>query len=193
MSSRFSSPILCLQHDVLHNYCRFAATKASLRGDDEATSSNHLVASRTLPRKASAHRRGRPPLIEEEAITDSWAVVAAPTTDLGLFGGRGEDPLILEIYQEGIGRPSFPLCFIYKRGGLDGWAGNSKFQVPPLWSRAGNERLWIMDPNERPLGCWTQTLVTLRIEASCWLGCPCHHRSWNWQTHKRLYSTSYSR
>jgi hypothetical protein len=192
MLSQFSCPILRLHHDILHNCCRSAATRVSLGGADGATSSNHLAASRTLPRKAAARRRGRLPLVAEEAVVGSWAVVAASAANLGLFGGRGEDPLILENYQDGIGRPSFPICFIYKQGGPEGWAGNSKFQVPPLRSRAGKERLWIMDPNvsdpnERPLGCRTQTSVTLHREASCWLGCPCHHRSWNWQTHTGLY------
>jgi hypothetical protein len=68
----------------------------SLRGADGATSSNHLAASRTLPRKAAARRRGRPPLVVEEAIVISQAVVVAYAADLGVFGGRGEDPLILE-------------------------------------------------------------------------------------------------
>jgi hypothetical protein len=77
--------------------------------------------------------------------------------------------------------------------------------LPPLqrvWIPNGeyarNDRLWIMDPNvndpnERPLGCRTQTSLTLCKEATCWLGCPCHHGSWNEQTHTGLYSTSYSR
>jgi hypothetical protein len=53
----------------------------------------------------------------------------------------------LKNYQEGIGSL-----------GPEGWAWNSKFQVLPLRSGAGNQRLWIMDPNisnqnRRPLGC----------------------------------------
>jgi hypothetical protein len=119
---------------------------------DGATSLNHLAASRTLPRKATTRRRGRPSLVAEEAVVGSLAAVAASAADLGLFGNRGEGPLILENYQEGLG-DLVSLCFIYKRGGPEGGAGNSKFQVPPLWSKAGNERLWIMDTNERPLGC----------------------------------------
>jgi hypothetical protein len=85
----------------------------SLEGANGATSLNHLAASRTLPRKAAARRRVRPPLLAED-------VVAASAADLGLFIGRGEDPLILENYQEGIGRQGFPLNFIYKRGGPEG-------------------------------------------------------------------------
>jgi hypothetical protein len=38
----------------------------SLGGADRATSFNHLIASRMLLRKATARRRGMPPLIEEE-------------------------------------------------------------------------------------------------------------------------------
>jgi hypothetical protein len=42
------------------------------------------------------------------------------------------------------------------------------------------------------LQCQTQTSMTLHREASCLLGCPCHHGSWNGQTHIGLYPTSYS-
>jgi hypothetical protein len=79
------------------------AAKVSLREADEAMSLNHLAASRTLPRNAAARRRGRPPLVVEEAVVDCYATVATSSADLDLFGGRGEDPLILKNYQEGIG------------------------------------------------------------------------------------------
>jgi hypothetical protein len=71
MPSRFSSPTLRLQHDVLRNCNRSAAARVSLGGADGATISNHLAASRTLPRKAVARRRGRLPLVAKEAIVGS--------------------------------------------------------------------------------------------------------------------------
>jgi hypothetical protein len=71
ISSRFTCPTLRLQHDVLRNYCRSAVAQVSLGGADGATSLNHLAASRTLPRKAAARRRGRSPLVEEEAVVGS--------------------------------------------------------------------------------------------------------------------------
>jgi hypothetical protein len=156
MSSQFSSPTLRLEHDVLCNYCRSAVARVSLGGADRATSLNHLAASRTLPRKDTGRRRGNPPLVAEEALVVARSSLLFPP----------------QIYQEGIGRPGFPLWFICKQGGLEGGAGNSKFEVPPLWSKAGNERVWIMDSNvidsnERPFGCQTQMPVTLRREESC--------------------------
>jgi ligand-binding sensor domain-containing protein len=71
MSSQFSSLTWRLEHNVLRNCYRSAAGRVSLGGADGATSYNHLVASRALPRKATTRRRGRPPLIAEEAVVGS--------------------------------------------------------------------------------------------------------------------------
>jgi hypothetical protein len=71
MPSRFSSQALRLQHDVLRNCCRSAAARVSLGGADGAMSLNHLATSRMLLRKAAARRRGRPPLVAEEAVIGS--------------------------------------------------------------------------------------------------------------------------
>jgi hypothetical protein len=71
MLSRFSSPPLQLQHDVLHNYCGSIAARVSLGGADGAMSLNQLAASMMLLRKATGHRRGRSPLVGEEAVVGS--------------------------------------------------------------------------------------------------------------------------
>jgi hypothetical protein len=71
MSSRFSSPTLPLHHNVLRNYFRSAAARVSIGEADGASSLNHLVASRLLPRKAAARKRGRPLLVAEEAVVGS--------------------------------------------------------------------------------------------------------------------------
>jgi hypothetical protein len=70
-TSRFSSPTLHLQHDVLRDCSRSAAAKVSLEGANGATSLNNLAASRTLLRKAAARRRGRPPAVAEEDVIGS--------------------------------------------------------------------------------------------------------------------------
>jgi hypothetical protein len=70
MSSRFSSPTLRFEHDVLRNCCRSTAAKVSQGGVDGATGLNHLAASGTLPRKATTCSRGRSTLVAEEVIID---------------------------------------------------------------------------------------------------------------------------
>jgi hypothetical protein len=71
MQSRFSSLTLHLEHEVLCNYCRSAASRVSLEAANGVMSLNHLAASRTLPRKAAARSRGRSPLVAEEVIVGS--------------------------------------------------------------------------------------------------------------------------
>jgi hypothetical protein len=150
MSSQFSSPTLRLEHDVLCNYCRSAVARVSLGGADRATSLNHLAASRTLPRKDTGRRRGNPPLVAEEALVVARSSLLFPP----------------QIYQEGIGRPGFPLWFICKQGGLEGGAGNSKIWSPSIVVQSGKRKsldhglkrhwlkrktVWVSDPNASDL------------------------------------------
>jgi hypothetical protein len=69
-----------------------------------------------VTRKPAARSRGGPPLVEEEGVVASVVALAISAADLlGLFGGREEDPLILEL-PGGMWAaypPGFPLCFIY--------------------------------------------------------------------------------
>jgi hypothetical protein len=71
MSSRFSSSTLLLEHNVLRNCCRYADARVNLGGANGATSLNHLAASRTLMRKVVGRRRGKSPLVAEEAVVGS--------------------------------------------------------------------------------------------------------------------------
>jgi hypothetical protein len=64
-------PDLAPSNDVLRNCCRFAAASVSLGGAGRSTSLNHLAASRMLPRKAAARRRGRLPLVAKEVVVGS--------------------------------------------------------------------------------------------------------------------------